>query len=121
MKEYLNETVFCKLAPSPIDGIGVFAIRDIPKGQQLTDCYGTNPHPFPYTVENFDGLVPEVAELIKQRTEFRPDKPLTFLSPNYFQIFQAYMNNSDTPNSDGRVALRDIKKGEEITENYKSL
>lgn len=34
---YLNKTVWCKLGPSKIHGVGVFAIRDILKGQKLTD------------------------------------------------------------------------------------
>lgn len=33
--DYLNNSVFAKLGPSKIHGIGVFAIRDIPKGQYL--------------------------------------------------------------------------------------
>jgi len=31
------------------------------------------------------------------------------------------MNHSSDANSDGHIALRDIKKGEEITENYNRL
>ena len=30
--EHLRENVYCKLGVSPIHGIGVFALRDIPKG-----------------------------------------------------------------------------------------
>jgi hypothetical protein len=31
------------------------------------------------------------------------------------------MNHSEDANSDGEFALRDIKKGEEVTENFKKL
>ncbi len=117
----LNDTVFCKLAPSPLDGVGVFAIRDIPEGQELTDYNGGDLHYHTLTSEEFGGLVPEVRDLIEERTIFMKDKPITFVSPNCNQLFQFFMNHSDTPNSNGRKALRDIKKGEEITENYKTL
>ena len=33
----LNKTVFCRLGPSKIHGIGVIAIRDIPEGTRITD------------------------------------------------------------------------------------
>jgi len=35
----------------------------------------------------------------------------------------AYLNHSDDPNYDAKnnVCLRDIKKGEEITENYRLI
>jgi SET domain-containing protein len=31
------------------------------------------------------------------------------------------MNHSDTPNTDGIYALRDISAGEELTEDYKTM
>ena len=30
--DHLNKEVYCKLGVSPVHGIGVFAVRDIPKG-----------------------------------------------------------------------------------------
>lgn len=118
---YLNKTVLCKLAPSPIHGVGVFAIQDISEGTELTDCYAYGACHYTLSEKEMGRLLPQVKELIYQRTEFRDDKPLQFVSPNCNQILQAFMNNSEDPNSDGRFALKDIKKGEEITENYKSL
>ena len=35
----LNRTVWATIAPSKIHGIGVHAIRDIPKGQPYTDYF----------------------------------------------------------------------------------
>ena len=119
--EYLNRTVYCRLRGSSLEGVGVFAIRDIPKDTVLTDYYGGELQFFTLTEEEFNLLEPEVKELIRSRTIFDADLPLTFMSPNCNQIFQAFMNHSTTPSSDGRIALRLIKKGEEITEDYKSL
>lgn len=118
--DYLNESVWCKVAVSPIEGVGVFAIRDIPKDTKISDYEG-NIVSFTLTEEEFGQLLPEVRDLILDRTFFVEDMPLTFMSPNSVQVLQAYMNHSDTPNSDGWNTLRDIKKGEEITEDYRKF
>lgn len=127
---YLNETVWCKLGPSPIHGIGVFAIRDIPKGQELTDYFLEyslqNKHydPLIVNVEDFDLILPEIRALILDRITLDKTKErkwIRFQSPNKDQLLQAFMNHSDTPNSDGEFALRDIKKGEELTEDFRDL
>jgi len=33
--EYIKNNVYCRLKPSPIHGVGTFAIRNIPKGTKL--------------------------------------------------------------------------------------
>ena len=114
----LNETVFCRLDASPIEGVGVFAIRDINKGQELSNYYGVELEYFWLKDEDLEKLVPEVKLLVSERTLFQKDNDYIFMSPNSNQILQAFMNHSDNANSDGRFALRDIKKGEEVTEDY---
>ena len=37
--QHLNSEVFCRLGVSPIHGIGVFAVRDIPKGAHPLKSY----------------------------------------------------------------------------------
>lgn len=49
------------------------------------------------------------------------DTLFTFYSPNSDQFLQAFMNHSDKPNSDGHEAIRDIKAGEEVTEDFTTL
>jgi len=118
--QYLNNTVWCRIAPSPIHGVGVFAIRDISKGQLL---YTFDHHMvFDVDEEDFMKILPEIRALILDKiinpegtTHYR------FFSPNDEQILQSFMNHSSDANSDGHIALRDIKKGEEITENYNRL
>jgi SET domain-containing protein len=119
--EYLNRTVFCKLAPSPIHGIGVFAIQDIPQGQRITDYDGGEVRYITLREGQFSLLLPEIQELILERTVFDANKPMIFMSPNCNQIFQPFMNHSHKPNTDGLYALKDIKKGEELTEDYGEL
>lgn len=122
--EYLNTTVFAKLAPSPIQGIGVFAIRDIPKGIKISDytlAERDNAHFYVMPVEQFELILPEIRELILDRMLFE-DKPMVaFVSPNTDAQLRSFMNHSDDANTDGTVTLRDIQKGEELTENFKAL
>ena len=119
--EKLNNTVYAKLESSDIQGVGVFAIRDIPKGQEITDININNirkAKPIVIKVEDFSKILPEVRELILDRMLFERGEYFTFFSPNVDACLRSFMNNAEDANSDGVVALRDIKKGEEITENY---
>lgn len=116
--EYLNETVWATLRPSPIHGIGVFAIRDIPKGTEVVPA--SDFRLLTLTPGELDMLHPSVRALILDRTVFN-DWQSTFkvCSPNDEARLRSFMNHSDTPNCDGAVALYDIAEGEEITEDYR--
>lgn len=121
--QYLNSTVWATLGPSKIHGIGVIAIRDIPRGTLLTDysVRSEGREVLKVTEEEFEQILPEIRSIILDRTIFCKGYPLVFLSPNSEQSLQSFMNHSDQPNSDGERALVDIKKGEEITEDYASF
>lgn len=112
----LNKQVKCKLAPSKIHGVGVFAIRDIRKGEKMY-CKGS-PNAKKYQGD-ISVLRPEIRELILQRWT-TADKDFPFLSPNDDARLISFMNHSDTPNYDkyNDIALKEIKRGEEITEKY---
>lgn len=123
--DYLNKSVWCRLAASPVHGVGVFAIRDIPEGTRLTDYnYSNIEDGIPFltmSVADFIMLLPEIRSLILDRMLFEEGKHLKFVSPNHDQCLQSFMNHSDTPNSDGWYALRDIACGEEVTEDFRPL
>lgn len=114
----LNEIVKIRLAPSKIHGVGVFAMRDIKKGENLyTDAI---PHQLDLPYKMFNKLDPEIKDillghfpLIIEGSHFM--YPVTKMS--------AYLNHSDTPNYDAKEdrALTNIKKDEEITENYRLI
>jgi SET domain-containing protein len=112
--------VYARLGPSPIHGVGVFAIKDIPNGTYI----------FP---EDDDELIwihkhvlttldPEEKRLYDDFCIIRGDLygcPRSFnrLTPTW------YFNECPTPNvgSDENYrffALRDIKSGEELTVDY---
>lgn len=121
--DYLNNTVYCRLAPSNLHGIGVIAIRDIPKGTRYTDVTNNNYWESPIftlTEKEFSELLPEIQSLILDRTIF-PEDDISFISPNADCILRSFMNHSDIPNTDGEITLRDIKAGEELTEDYFSF
>ena len=117
----LNEEEKCKLAPSNIHGIGVFAIKNVHRGERLY-CQEEKKlwYNIPYT--QFDNILPEVRELIEQRYP-NVKKGSSFLSPNSDARLISFMNHSDTPNYDTYTdtALHEIIKWEEILEDYKIL
>ena len=114
----LNGSVKATLGPSKIHGIGVFAIRDIKKNERVYCDQLPKLFKLPYSQLN--KLFPEIREIIIGRwpSIINGSK---FISPDARLI--SFMNHSDTPNyfqvSD--TARCDIKKGEEITENYQLM
>lgn len=113
--DILNKTVKAKLAPSPIHGVGVFAIRDIKAGERV--AADQLPKIYDLSWGNLSKLLPEVEEIIKERwpSVINGSK---FISPDARLV--SFMNHSEDPNYDpaSDTAMRDIKKGEEITESY---
>lgn len=122
LSELHNDT-YVMIKPSKIDGIGVFAIRDIPKGCRTM----------------FSKNIGEWIKVAKEEVELLPAHSKTLVEtyclydddhyfiPDYgFKIMDLvnYLNHSDTPNicsvNDGEFfeALIDIPAGEELLINY---
>lgn len=118
----LNSEVRCKLGVSKIHGIGVFAMRDIRWGER---CYCT-PHMIPrfYDIPygSLNKLFPEIKELVLQRWASVVNGSI-FCNPNDDAHLLMFINHSINPNYDvvSDTALRDIKKGEEILEDYRAM
>mgnify|MGYP001615623930 FL=1 len=119
LDQLLNQSVFCTLAPSPVHGVGVFAIRDIPKGQKMSCQELSRPQILRMLPKELEKLRPEIKKLILQRWPIVTTTGY-FQSPNHDVFLLAFINHSDTPNYDkiNDTALRDIKMGEEIFEHY---
>ena len=114
----INSLVKAKIAPSKIHGVGLFAIRDLHKGQRLNaDIY---PVPFRISEGNISKLLPEVRELLISHWP-QITYGGAFMYPD--TRLQAYINHSDVPNYDciKDEIVRDIKEGEEITEDYRKI
>ncbi|HZD89134.1 MAG TPA: SET domain-containing protein [Pseudolabrys sp.] len=105
------------LDKSPIHGLGVFALDDIPKGAKIWRF-----------VEGFDRAytLKEFARLPKQAREFlqlygyRVDGEVLFTVD-----YDRHINHSDEPNTEMRggyvIARWDIPKGTEITNDYREF
>lgn len=122
----LINNVYCRFKPSKISGVGVFAIRDIPKGINpfkqffpIGSSIKVNPQ------EVFDN--PNIASGVKKmvRDLYVIDKgvlDLPVCSLNDLSI-AFFVNSSKNPNlvtnnGETLVTKRKIKKGEELTADY---
>ena len=109
------------VAPSPIDGLGVFACEPVPCGSLI---WSLNPKFDIFVTEGEIGSLPPHMEIFMDRYGYpHPKRPGC-------HVLEAdngrFMNHSLTPNTDFRVfergyALADIAKGDEITCNYHEL
>ncbi len=109
----LNKQVKCSLGVSNTHGIGVFAIRDIAKGEELFEYDEI------YLDVDMEKLEPHVKKVVLDRNVFYNKIKNVIKHPNAEVDYVVFMNHSDNPNSDGVFALRDILSGEEIMETYR--
>ncbi len=123
---HFKHNIKTEIRHSPIDGIGVFAIRDILAGEEVFPQWE---HPTGlYIIEDkrFGELPEEVQSLIDKHYISRVDgfkivrlfNGLNFFYNSFCFCNSAYPNFGDTNISNDGIALRDIKKGEEILEAY---
>jgi SET domain-containing protein len=118
---------YCRLQPSPIHGIGVFAVRDIPRGRNPFKTLRKYARPgyVRITDDELDALPPKLCGMI--RALFVPTEGAMYLPTSGTNLVHliAYLNHSDTPNlrtADGFnfFARRRIIEGEELTVNYRA-
>lgn len=131
----IKSETFCRLGASSISGVGVFAVRDIPKSTKLFETCN----------EIFTGLPIEVSELELRDAdegvvEYMKDMTATNGKGSYYLPAQGlnsvsicfYLNHSYEPNVEFLLegdlddfvifaSSREIKKGEELTQNYTKL
>jgi len=125
----LANDIYVMIKPSPVEGIGVFAIRDIPKG-----CRHMFSNPEKGKEEwleipraEIDLLPPHSKQLIETYCLYDDDN---YFVPEYgFKKMDLvnFLNHSATPNvisiNEGEFfeALRDILSGEELLVDYGEL
>ncbi len=125
-KEILKrvQETYCRLAPSKISGIGVFAIRDIPK----------NTNPFKrereqrwqeFKIEELKKLDKEILKMIddfyvieKDNTVMIPEYALNGMDISFFLNNSRKANVKTTDEGYTFITLRKVKKGEELTVRY---
>jgi len=134
----LNKHIFCRVGRSDIHGVGLIAIRDIKKDTLLFNLSNYLPERdelVDISEEEVSSLGEEVVSLIKSYTAISHlgtyalhENGLNNINLGY------YLNHSDDPNIRVEmsknanpyqyanfIAIKDIKKGEELTENYQHL
>lgn len=126
--ELLNElsgNTWVMLRPSSIEGIGVFAIRDIPRG--CRDMFGK-----PDAADEWITVPKEEIENLPAHARFLVGNYCLYDEENYFipahgfkkMDVSLFLNHSDNPNiisindGDHFEATRDIREGEELLIDY---
>ena len=119
----LREETYVTLKASPIHGIGVFAIRDIPKG--CNTFFSNNMGEWiKLPISEVEMLPAHSKDLIETYCLYDDEN---YFVPDYgFKVMDLvnYLNHSNTPNiisvNDGIYfeTLRDIKCGEELLIDY---
>ena len=128
--ENLREDTYCRIVASKVHGVGVGAIKDIPKGVDPFMRVGKEPKAIPLTDGEVQSLSTGVKKMVEDFTEktgrywYIPETGLNALDVTF------YLNHNDRPNigtcrnsnnPDSFVSFitkRCIKKGEELFINY---
>lgn len=117
---------YCRLKCSKIDGVGIFAIRDIPKGARLFSGVADNQWQ-KFRPGELKGLPAAIKKMVDDFLGMDNDGsiyiPMVGLEGMDISF---YLNHSEKPNVLARdtdvttfYAARKIKKGEELTSNYR--
>lgn len=127
--EYISTKIYVKLKPSRIQGVGVFAIKDIPIGINPFEIWKGKSNRYPITELELKSLPMELYNHIKDVFLYGPEFPsntdtYVTLTNGCHWIYTTpyYFINSgfDTANIDKDTLLttRLIYKGEELLSNY---
>lgn len=124
--QQLRAHTYVMIKPSPLHGIGVFAIRTIPKGTKNIFSEGMGEW-IQVSKQEVDTLPSSSKDLIENHCLFDEDH---YFIPEYgFKLVDLviYLNHSETPNvrslNEGEQfeALRDIQEGEELLVDYGTI
>ena len=122
----LHHDTYVMIQPSKVHGIGVFAIRDIPKGTKDLFSKGFGDW-IKVSKEEVEQMPKHSKDLIENHCLFDEDH---YYVPEYgFKMVDLviYLNHSETPNvisvNEGEYfeAIRDIKLGEELFVDYGTI
>jgi SET domain-containing protein len=125
LKELATST-YVMIKPSLLHGIGVFAIKDIPKGTKNIFSKGVGDW-IKVSKEEVEALPQHSKDLIENHCLF--DENFYFIPDYGFKLVDLviYLNHSETPNvislNDGEEfeAIRDIANGEELLVDYGTI
>lgn len=123
---HLKHNIKTEIKSSNIDGIGIFAIKDIKVGEDVFPQW--NYESGVYVIQNsrFSEIPQEIQQIVDRYYISRVDGfriIRLFKGQNFFYNSFCFCNSSyphleNTNISNEGIALRDIQKGEEILEAY---
>jgi len=122
----LEKNIYCRIRPSKIEGIGVFAIRYIPKNTKIsktirkTKFIGIDPK-LVFSNPRIDRAVKQMVRdffVVWKGKLYLPNFSLNEIDISFF-INHSKKPNVIDKNGEEFFALRDIKKGEELTADYR--
>ena len=123
--EELSGNTWVMIRTSPIEGIGVFALQDIPKGcRSMFSKANEQEQWIPITKTEVEDLPAHAKALIENYCLYDEEN---YFVPNYgFKKMDLvnFLNHSDTPNvisiNDGEFfeAITDINQGDELVIDY---
>ena len=141
--EYINKFVVSVLKPSRINGVGFFAVRDIKKGDTIFEAWKGESGIYSITIDELNLLPDDLKKNIYETFDNRflyinREGEEIFIQKEIGKIFfplergfhwiyiwpKMFINsglnkaNVDTNNFINPIAIRDIKKGEELLANY---
>jgi len=127
---HLKNDIYCRVGVSKVNGVGVIAIKDIPKGTKpFTTLSKEKDKIIILSKDDVKDINPDVRKILTDffGLEKRDDYHVLASGPNNLNI-SFYMNHSDKPNMDmiadnknyyySFITNREIKKGEELFINY---
>ena len=123
--EELSGNTWVMIKPSPIEGIGLFALRNIPEGcRSMFSKANEQEQWIPISKSEVENLPAHAKALIENYCLYDEEN---YFIPDYgFKKMDLvnFLNHSDTPNiisvNEGEFfeAIRDIKQGEELVIDY---
>ena len=122
----LQQDTYVMLRPSPVEGIGVFAIRDIPKGCRTIFSTGIGDW-IKLSFDEVEKLPPHSRNLVEtyclydEENYFVPDYGFKLMDMVLYLNHSAQFNIVSVNDGEQFEALRDIKAGEELLVNYGSI
>jgi len=124
--DYLSNHITTDIAPSPIHGIGTFALRDLEVGEKLFNVWNGESRIYTMEKREFDYLPDYVKRMVIKSYENKPEYPVI-----WFRLFKdCYFNlanpivYTNTAEKDGnfdsvtKKVIKPIKAGEEILGTY---
>ena len=124
--KHLTYNIKTKMGVSPIDGIGVFAIRDIDAGENVFPIWEGESFMYVIPNERLSDIPNAVLELLDMYfineecgyKVIRLFKGFNFTFHGFSYCNSAWPDNNRVNITNDGIAMRDIKAGEEILEWY---